>query len=141
MNFAAPGMMHGPALSFVSVFVVNLILALLGHGSITAVGINTLTIGIEAALGEPCLNILKQIWRHCFCCHFYAVCTSAVYSSYNIVSKFNWCGRYMVRGRAAAYEEHEDHGSGDVVYRLGFVILTGWGAYWPLFWREYYWKP
>ena len=60
MNFAAlAGMMLGPALSFVSVFVVNLILALLGHGGITAVGINTLTIGIEAALGEPCLNILK----------------------------------------------------------------------------------
>ena len=102
-------MMLGPALSFVSVFVVNLILALLGHGGITAVGINTLTIGIEAALGEPCLNILSKFGGtasaailRClhFCCH----------SSYNIVSKFNWCGRYGREGLLHT-QEHEDHGS------------------------------
>ncbi len=45
------GIVLGPALGFVAAFVVNLILALFGHGGITVVGLNTLVIGAECALG------------------------------------------------------------------------------------------
>jgi cobalt/nickel transport system permease protein len=45
------GIVLGPALGFIAAFVVNLILALFGHGGITVVGLNTLVIGAECALG------------------------------------------------------------------------------------------
>jgi cobalt/nickel transport system permease protein len=131
MNFAAlAGMMLGPALSFVSVFVVNLILALLGHGGITAVGINTLTIGIEAALGGALFKYLKSKFggtASAAISTLSALLLSTVLiilflSSIGVVDI--WSGEGLLH----THEEHEDHGSGDVVYRLGFVILTGWGA-------------
>ncbi len=45
------GILLGPALGFIAAFVVDLILALFGHGGITVVGLNTLVIGAEATLG------------------------------------------------------------------------------------------
>lgn len=45
------GVMLGPWLGAISAFVVVLILALLGHGGITVVGLNTLIISTEMALG------------------------------------------------------------------------------------------
>ncbi len=45
------GIVLGPALGFVAAFVVNLILALFGHGGVTVVGLNTLVIGAECAVG------------------------------------------------------------------------------------------
>jgi cobalt/nickel transport system permease protein len=45
------GILVGPKLGFVAVFVVNIILALFGHGGITVVGINTLVIGSEVLVG------------------------------------------------------------------------------------------
>jgi cobalt/nickel transport system permease protein len=45
------GIMVGPALGVVAAFIVVLILALFGHGGITVVGLNTLVIGAECALG------------------------------------------------------------------------------------------
>lgn len=45
------GILLGPALAFLAAFVVDLILGLFGHGGITVVGLNTLVIGAEAAIG------------------------------------------------------------------------------------------
>ena len=45
------GIVLGPALGFLAAFIVNLILALFGHGGITVVGLNTLVVGAEAAIG------------------------------------------------------------------------------------------
>ncbi len=45
------GIILGPALGVIAAFVVDLILALFGHGGITVVGLNTLIIGAECALG------------------------------------------------------------------------------------------
>ncbi|MBM7583105.1 cobalt/nickel transport system permease protein [Caldicoprobacter guelmensis] len=60
MNFAAlAGILLGPGPGFVVVFVANFILALLGHGGITAVGLNTLIIGLEALVGGTAFNLLK----------------------------------------------------------------------------------
>lgn len=47
----ATGVLLGPALGFLAAFIVNLVLALFGHGGITVVGLNTLVIGAEIALG------------------------------------------------------------------------------------------
>ena len=47
----ATGILLGPALGFIAAFIVNLVLALFGHGGITVAGLNTLVIGAEIALG------------------------------------------------------------------------------------------
>jgi cobalt/nickel transport system permease protein len=54
------GIMAGPALSSVAAFVVVLILALFGHGGITVVGLNTLVIGVECALGWLLFRLLTR---------------------------------------------------------------------------------
>jgi len=45
------GVLLGPWLGMISAFIVVLVLALLGHGGITVVGLNTLVIATEIALG------------------------------------------------------------------------------------------
>jgi len=45
------GILLGPGLGFVAVFVVNLLLALVAHGGITLVGLNTLIVGAEVFVG------------------------------------------------------------------------------------------
>jgi cobalt/nickel transport system permease protein len=53
------GIVLGPLLGFLAAFIVNLILALFGHGGITVVGLNTLVVGTEAALGY---YLYRGIW-------------------------------------------------------------------------------
>jgi len=51
LNLAAlAGMMLGPAMAFICVFSVNLILAFVGHGGITVVGLNTIILGAQAVV-------------------------------------------------------------------------------------------
>ncbi len=61
------GIVLGPALGFVSAFIVNLMLALLGHGGITVIGLNTILLGLEAVLGHAFFTLLKRVlpvfWR------------------------------------------------------------------------------
>lgn len=45
------GIILGPALGFISAFIVDLILAMFGHGGITVVGLNALILGTETVLG------------------------------------------------------------------------------------------
>ena len=45
------GILAGPWLGLIAVFIVNLILAFIGHGGITVVGLNTLIIGVELIAG------------------------------------------------------------------------------------------
>jgi cobalt/nickel transport system permease protein len=57
------GIIVGPATGFVVAFIVNLILALFGHGGITVVGLNTLIIGTECALGYFIFRGLARLLR------------------------------------------------------------------------------
>lgn len=45
------GIVLGPSLAFIAVFIVDLIVAMFGHGGITVVGLNNLIVGAEATLG------------------------------------------------------------------------------------------
>jgi cobalt/nickel transport system permease protein len=53
------GILLGPWLGFVAAFLVNLILALFGHGGITVVGLNTLITGSETILGWGLFRALQ----------------------------------------------------------------------------------
>lgn len=48
----------GPKLGFISVFLVNLILGVFGHGGITVVGVNTLIMGTEIIIGYGVFSLL-----------------------------------------------------------------------------------
>lgn len=54
------GVLVGPWLGFVSVFIVNLFLSFLGHGGITVVGVNTLILGSEVFLGWGIFQLLRR---------------------------------------------------------------------------------
>jgi cobalt/nickel transport system permease protein len=61
------GILIGPSLGFVAAFIANLILAFMGHGGITVVGLNTLLLGSEAVLGHTLFYLFKKrlpvFWR------------------------------------------------------------------------------
>jgi len=61
------GILLGPALGFLAAFIANLILALMGHGGITVIGLNTLLLGSEAVLGHTLFYLFKKrlpvFWR------------------------------------------------------------------------------
>src|SRR4030066_2176339 len=54
------GILLGPVLVFLATFVVNVILALFGHGGITVIGLNTLTLSIEGVLGY---FLFRLLWK------------------------------------------------------------------------------
>lgn len=57
------GILAGPGLGFLAVFVVNVIMAFFGHGGITVVGINTLILGSEVVLGAWLFRFLGSMIR------------------------------------------------------------------------------
>jgi len=60
------GILLGPALGFLAAFIANLILAFMGHGGITVIGLNTLLLGSEAVLGHTFFYLFKRLpvfWR------------------------------------------------------------------------------
>jgi cobalt/nickel transport system permease protein len=61
------GILLGPSLGFIAAFIVNSMLALLGHGGITVMGLNTLLLGAEAMLGHALFYLITKrvpiFWR------------------------------------------------------------------------------
>ncbi len=61
------GILLGPALGFVAAFIANLMLAFMGHGGITVIGLNTILLGSEAVLGHTLFFLFKRnlpvFWR------------------------------------------------------------------------------
>jgi cobalt/nickel transport system permease protein len=57
---AAAGILLGPSLGFMAAFIVNLMLAFVGHGGITVVGLNTLLLGTEAFLGHTLFYLFRK---------------------------------------------------------------------------------
>jgi len=61
------GILLGPALGFLAAFITNLVLALMGHGGVTVIGLNTLLLGAEAILGHTLFFVfpkrLSVFWR------------------------------------------------------------------------------
>ena len=55
------GIILGPALAFISIFIVDLIIAMFGHGGITVVGLNTVVVGAEAVLGYYLFQMLRLL--------------------------------------------------------------------------------
>src|SRR5512139_2546137 len=57
------GILLGPSLIFLATFVVNVILALFGHGGITVIGLNTLMFSIEGVLGYFLFHLFWRLFK------------------------------------------------------------------------------
>ena len=57
------GILLGPSLIFLATFVVNVILALFGHGGITVIGLNTLILSIEGIVGYFLFRLFWKVLR------------------------------------------------------------------------------
>lgn len=56
-------LLAGPWLAFLSVFVVNFLLSLIGHGGITVVGLNTLVLGSEVFLAAMFFPVFRRLFK------------------------------------------------------------------------------
>lgn len=56
------GILLGPWLSIITALVVNVFLALVGHGGVTVIGLNTVVIAIEMVLGWLLFDLLRRLF-------------------------------------------------------------------------------
>ena len=76
------GILLGPSLTFLATLVVNVILAMFGHGGITVLGLNTLILSLEGILGYYLFRffwrVFKKITPAVFLATFLALLVSTV---------------------------------------------------------------
>jgi len=120
------GILLGPALGFVAAFIVNFMLALIGHGGITVIGLNTLLLGAEAVLGHTLFSLLGKrlplFWRAATATVLTLMITTGLLIGIVAVSNAN----------PVAFLEHHGHETGGQegpisVERFAFMAL-GLGA-------------
>ena len=76
------GILLGPSLIFLATFVVNVILALFGHGGITVIGLNTLTLSIEGVLGYFLFRLLRRVMKRLTLATFLATFIALFFSTF-----------------------------------------------------------
>lgn len=130
------GIILGPSLGFVSVFTVNLILALTGHGGITIVGINTLILGAEVIIGYYIYMLLSKrikIFISSFVSVFIAVAVSLtlmfglMYTTGNHLYAFSQVS-HTHEHIDEDHEDHEDHEEHEDINHIDYMGLTGISA-------------
>lgn len=60
------GIIIGPIFAPLAIFIVNILLAFLGHGGVTTIGLNTIVISIEAIVGFLGFSVLKSKIKNIF---------------------------------------------------------------------------
>lgn len=130
---AVAGILLGPSLGFLAAFIVNLMLALMGHGGITVMGLNTILLGTEAVLGHTFFFLLPArlpvFWRAA-AATVLALCTASLF----LIAIVG-----VSHGDASLLEEHHEHGQEQAVptaagrsplTTFAFIVLTvglfGW---------------
>ena len=100
------GILLGPSFVFLATFVVNVILALFGHGGITVVGLNTLVLSLEGVLGYYLFHLLWRILRRLTLASFLATFLALLVSTFAMIG--------VVSLGTPHYEEliHQEEGNG-----------------------------
>ncbi len=103
------GILLGPALGFIAAFIVNFMLALIGHGGITVIGLNTLLLGSEAVLGHTLFTFLGRrlplFWRAAAATVMTLVITTGLLIAIVAVSNANPAA--FTEGHGSPAEGHE----------------------------------
>jgi cobalt/nickel transport system permease protein len=79
------GILLGPSLIFLATFVVNVILALFGHGGITVIGLNTLILSIEGVLGYYLFRLFWKILKRLTPTTFLATFIALLFSTFAMI--------------------------------------------------------
>jgi cobalt/nickel transport system permease protein len=123
LNLAAlAGIVAGPAAALLACLFANVILALLGHGGITVIGLNTLTLGAEALAAFAVFRaaaFIKATWPRAFVATLVAVAAATTLAYGVVVVGTRDFGDVVERGRGSvvAFElfdgrdPAESHGS------------------------------
>lgn len=119
LNLAAlAGIMAGPAAALLACLFANVILALLGHGGITVIGLNTLTLGLEAVAAFAVFRAaasVKATWPRAFVATVVALAVGTTLAYGIVVAGTRDFGDVVERGggRVAALELFDRHKPGD----------------------------
>ena len=63
LNFTvAAGILLGPVLSVIAAFIVQVVLAMLGHGGVTVIGLNALMVGTEMVVGWTLFHLFVRLF-------------------------------------------------------------------------------
>ncbi len=144
---ALAGILMGPGLGFVIAFVVNVFMAMMGHGGITVIGLNTLIIGAESVLAFLIYSGLHKKLQKSLSSGI-SVALALVVSISLMIAVVGLSGAIDITGGTVfvgdkdhgheyeekhevekyAEEKHEEekHEEG---FNLGFITLTGWAAF------------
>ncbi len=101
----------GPSLIFLATFVVNVILALFGHGGITVIGLNTLILSIEGIAGYYLFRLLWNMFRKLSLATFLATFLALMFSTFAMI--------LVVSLGTNHYEELMHHEKGFVGFEFG----------------------
>jgi len=106
------GIFLGPTVVFLAAFVVNVILALFGHGGITVIGLNTLTLSVEGILGYFLFHLFWRIFKRLTIAIFLATFLSLLASTLSMIG--------VVSLGTSHYEEiiRQGEGEGVLEFRL-----------------------
>ncbi len=106
------GILLGPRLIFLATFVVNVVLALFGHGGITVIGLNTLTLSIEGILGYLFFRLFWKIFGRMSLTAFLATFLALFISTLSMIG--------VVSLGASHYGDliHQEKGSGLIEFKL-----------------------
>ena len=107
------GILLGPSLIFLATFVVNVILALFGHGGITVIGLNTLTLSIEGILGYYLFHLFWKVFKRLTPAIFLATFIALLFSTFAMIA--------VVSLGTSHYEDliHQERGKGIIGFEFG----------------------
>ena len=107
------GILLGPSLIFLATFVVNVILALFGHGGITVIGLNTLTLSIEGILGYYLFHLFWKVLKRLTPAIFLATFIALLFSTFAMIA--------VVSLGTSHYEDliHQERGKGIIGFEFG----------------------
>lgn len=107
------GILLGPCLIFMATFVVNTILALFGHGGITVIGLNTLTLSIEGVLGYFLFHLFWRVLKRLTPAVFLATFIALLFSTFAMIG--------VVSLGTSHYEEliHQEREKGIIGFEFG----------------------
>jgi len=107
------GVLLGPSLIFLATFVVNVILALFGHGGITVIGLNTLILSIEGIAGYYLFRLFWKFFKRLSLATFLATFIALLISTFAMIG--------VVSLGISHYEElmHHEENKGIIGFEFG----------------------
>src|SRR5512137_1703992 len=106
------GILLGPSLIFMATFIVNVILALFGHGGVTVIGLNTLILSMEGVVGYFLFRLFWKVLKRLTAATFLATFLALAISTFSMIG--------VVGLGVPHYEEliHQESGTGLFDFKL-----------------------